>query len=144
MRTIEHTLDIPADPTTVWQVLTDTAAYPQWNPFITRLEGELHPGRRLSVTISPGDRSMTFKPVVLDAEPGRLLRWRGRLGVRGVFDGTHEFHLEATGAGGTRFTQRETFSGVLVPLMAGVLEQTANGFAAMNEALRERATSGGR
>jgi len=34
MRTIEHAVDIQAPATTVWQVLTDTDRYQDWNPFM--------------------------------------------------------------------------------------------------------------
>src|SRR3954454_22540845 len=34
MRTIEHTVDIQAPAATVWQVLTDTDRYQDWNPFM--------------------------------------------------------------------------------------------------------------
>ena len=84
---------------------------------------------------------MTFRPTVLAVEDGTLLRWRGRLGMPGLFDGEHEFRLEPIPDGGTRFTQRETFTGLLVPMMPRVLVDTATGFAAMNAALRDRAVS---
>jgi hypothetical protein len=138
MRTLERSIDIPAPVDEVWEVLSATDEYGAWNPFITRLDGRLALGERLVVTIRPRDKSMTFKPTVVAFEPGRLVRWKGRLGVRGIADGEHELRLEPTPSGGTRFTQHETFSGVLVPLMRGVLEDTLNGFAAMNNALRDR------
>jgi hypothetical protein len=141
MRTIEHTIDIPAPPATVWRVLTATDRYGAWNPFIPRLEGELRTGSRLRVTITPPGRSMTFKPTVLAVEEDRLLRWQGRLGVPGLFDGQHEFHLEPLPHGGTRFLQSETFSGLLVPLLSEALDDTALGFAQMNRALKNRSVT---
>ena len=139
MRTVEHTIDVAAAPSRVWQVLTDTGAYPDWNPFMTRLEGPLTVGARLTVTLRLGARTMTFRPALETIEPERLLRWRGRLGVPGLFDGTHELQLEPSPDGGTRFTQRERFGGLLVPLLSRVLSSTETGFAAMNTALAARA-----
>ena len=84
---------------------------------------------------------MTFRPIVETVEDGAVLRWRGRLGLPGLFDGEHELRVEATGAETSRFTQRETFRGVLVPLMGRILDDTDAGFAAMNAALDARVTS---
>jgi hypothetical protein len=138
MKSIQHTIDIPADPTAVWEVLTDSAAYARWNPFITKVDGHFAPGERISITIRPGHRTMTFRPTVDAAEPERHLRWRGRLSVPGIFDGCHEFILTPTPDGRTHFTQRETFTGILVPFMKGVLRDTEAGFAAMNQALHDK------
>jgi len=85
---------------------------------------------------------MTFHPVVQALEPGTLLRWRGKLGVPGLFDGDHELRVDATTSGACRFTQQETFRGILVPVMRRVLDDTDTGFAAMNAALQARATAG--
>lgn len=141
MRIIEHAVDIPASPSTVWQVLTETDRYDDWNPFMTDLSGRLAVGERLTVTIHPGQRSTTFRPTVLAIEEGSLIRWRGRLGVPGILDGEHELRLDPAPGGGTRFVQREVFTGLLVPLMRRVLDDTEPGFAAMNTALRDRAVS---
>ena len=61
----------------------------------------------------------------------------------GLFDGEHSFLLEEA-AGGTRFTQTETFRGMLVPVLGKGLAATQEGFQAMNEALKKRAESGSR
>jgi hypothetical protein len=106
-----------------------------------RLSGRLAPGERLTLTVRPGSRTMTFRPTVLAVEDGELIRWRGRLGVPGLLDGEHELCLEPIPDGGTRFVQRETFTGLLVPVMPRVLDDTATGFAAMNTALRDRAVT---
>lgn len=138
MRRIETAIDIAAPPRAVWDVLVDFAAYPDWNPFIRRLQGEARVGARLEVTVQPpGGKPMTFKPTVLAAEPARELRWLGRVLMPGLFDGEHGFRLEAT-AGGCRLHHGETFGGILVPLFGKMLDDTERGFAALNAALKER------
>ncbi|MCU1637944.1 MAG: Polyketide cyclase/dehydrase [Microbacteriaceae bacterium] len=138
MRIIEHTVEIEAPPEKVWLEFSRTDDYGEWNPFIPQLSGAFHVGSRLSVTIRPGERQMTFRPTVVSVERNRTVQWLGRLGVPGIFDGRHEFHLEPLSSGGTRFTQRESFSGLLVGALGSVLADTELGFAAMNEALRSR------
>lgn len=141
--TLSHTIDIDAPADRVWAVLTDTAAYPEWNPFMTKLEGELAPGSRLAVTIvPPGGKSNDFSPTVTAVEPGRRLAWLGRLLLPWIFAGAHSFELRPLTAGSTRFTQSERFSGLLVPFLRGMLRSTEEGFAAMNTALAARAEAG--
>ena len=138
MRRIETAIDIAAPPIAVWNVLVDFAAYPDWNPFIRRLQGEARVGARLEVTVQPpGGRTMTFKPRVMAAEPARELRWLGRVLLPGLFDGEHGFRLEAV-AGGCRLHHGEIFRGLLVPLFGRMLDATEQGFRALNQALKER------
>jgi len=133
-------MDIDADPKTVWHVLTDFSAYPDWNPFIRSIEGEPTQGSRLSVLIHPpGRKPMRFQPQVQAAENPARLSWIGSLLMRGLFDGHHEFELHAHGQG-TRLVHRESFSGLLVPLVWNKMEQaTRAGFEAMNLTLKARA-----
>jgi hypothetical protein len=138
MRTITVTTEIAAPAEAVWAQLVDTAAYGTWNPFITSLTGALEVGSKLAVRIAPpGGKPMTFRPTVTEVSEGRRLEWLGRLVLPGVFDGRHSFTLEPV-AGGTRLTQAETFTGILVPLVGATLAKTEEGFRAMNEALRGR------
>jgi hypothetical protein len=141
MQTIQDTIDIPASTAAVWRVLTATQHYGAWNPYIPRLEGELHTGERLRLTTRLPGRNMTFTATVVAVEDHQLLRWRGRLGVPGILDRQHEFRLDPLPDGGTRLTQSESFTGLLLPLISGVLDDTRIGFAQMNQALRQRAVT---
>jgi hypothetical protein len=135
-----HTsIDIAATPEQVWAVLTDFERYDEWNPFVTAIEGAATVGERLRVRlVPPGARGITLKPRVTVVDSGRTFEWLGSIVVRGIFDGRHRFDLEAT-AQGTRFTQAEHFSGVLVRLLPRSFHaRTAAGFAAMNDALKAR------
>jgi hypothetical protein len=133
-------VDIQAAPERVWEVLTDLAAYQEWNPFIVRAEGEVGPGRRLTLRMQPvGGRAMTLRPRLVAVAVNRELRWRGTLGMPGLMDADHSFVLQPQ-AVGTRLIQRETFRGVLVPFVARSLDRnTLPAFVAMNEALKQRA-----
>ena len=132
-------IDIDASAERVWEVLADFSAYPEWNPFIVAAEGQVAIGSRLSLTMQPvGARRVTVHPTVVEAEPGRRLRWHGRLGLPGLFDADHQFSLVGR-SGGTRLTQSEMFRGILAPVMARSLRNhTLPAFEAMNEALKQR------
>lgn len=134
-------IEIDAAPRRVWEVLTDFASYPEWNPFIRIVRGIPEVGERLEIGIQPtGARGMTFRPRVLVAEAGRELRWRGRLLLPGVFDGVHRFVIKPLGATKVLFQHSEEFSGILVPLFRANLDRdTRRGFEEMNLALKQRA-----
>ena len=140
MKKLHSQIDIDASAGCVWDILTDFASYPQWNPFIRRISGELKVGERLEVRLEPPDsRGITLRPTVLRAEPNRLMRWLGHLLVPGVFDGEHSLAIEPLEEDRVRFFQHEAFKGVLVPLVARSLNNTLRGFEEMNAALKERA-----
>lgn len=145
MRRIETDATIDAPPERVWATLTDFASMADWNPFITRAQGTPREGERLSIRVEPpGKSAATFTPTVVTAQAPRELRWRGTLPVPGLFVGEHYFLLEPLpDAGGTRLTHGETFSGLLVPLMGGMLDATEQGFERMNAALKTRVEAAG-
>ena len=145
MKEIPTGILINASAERVWQVLTDFAAFPDWNPFMRSAEGSLTPGSKLTVRLQPpGSKGMTFKPTVLKADPGGELRWIGHLLFPGLFDGEHHFIIEHTEGGQVRFVHGERFTGILVPIMAlfGLFKGTAKGFEEMNQALKARAEDG--
>ena len=140
MKELHSQIEIRASAERVWQVLTDFTTYPEWNPFIRRVNGRPEVGERLVVRMQPsGTRGMTFRPTVMKAEPNRQLRWLGRLLVPGLFNGEHIFEIEELDRDRVLFIQREVFKGLLVPLLARSLDRnTKRGFEEMNRALRER------
>ena len=148
MKELHSQIEINASAERVWRLLTDFASYPQWNPFIRRISGELTTGEGLEVRLEPPEsRGITLRPKVLNAEPNHRLRWLGHLLVPGLFDGEHSFVIQPLGEKRIRFVQREAFRGLLVPLFARSLDNsTLRGFEEMNRALKARAeaaTGGG-
>ena len=136
--TIDTSITIAAPPDAVWSVLVDLDRYHEWNPFVVEAAGEPTVGSVLTVRIMPpGDRATTHRPTVVAVEPGRLLRWHGRVAVPGLFDARHEFAVDPQGDG-TLLRHSEVFRGLLVPFLRATLRRTEQGFHAMNEALRTR------
>ncbi|MDR3080260.1 MAG: SRPBCC domain-containing protein [Streptomyces sp.] len=139
MRRISSEVQIDAGAEEVWSALTDFSRFREWNPFLVEASGRALVGQRLSLRFRLPDngREMVFKPTVLVSEPGRLLRWRGRLGVPGVFDGLHSFVLTPRD-GGTHVLQTEVFTGVLVPVTGPLIRQSEVGFTRLTDALKTR------
>ena len=136
MKTITTTHEIDATPEQVWDVLIDFPSHERWNPFFSRIEGNAVVGEPITITARKGDGDgMSFTPTILEVEPGRILRWKGKLFITGIFDGEHIFRLEALDGGRTMLHHSENFSGILIPLMGKVLAQTEQGFAAFNVGL---------
>ena len=140
-RQIEESIEIVATPSEIWWQLTSFESYPEWNPFITRIEGEPAEGSVLEVKLEPpGMLPVVVRPKVLRSEPERELRWVGQLGVSNIFDGEHVFIIESIGVDHCRFIQRENFDGLLVPAgLAFMGRSVRRGFQQMNQALCQRA-----
>ncbi len=138
-------IEIHAPSERIWEILSDFQKYPDWNPFIRSIRGNLAEGERITADLRPqGAAGMTIRPVLIRVIPGRELRWRGHLFVRGLFDGEHVFEIRQLGDGTCLFVQHEYFSGLLVRLLENMLKtDTARGFAGMNEALKARAEQPG-
>jgi hypothetical protein len=141
MKELHSEIEIQASPERAWQVLTDFASFPQWNPFIRRASGEIKTGAQLDVYLQPtGAGGMRFRPTIIKAEQNRELRWLGHLLIPGLFDGEHQFKIEPLGENRVRFIQDEIFRGLLVPMFARSLDKdTLRGFEEMNRSLKATA-----
>ncbi len=140
MRTVRDQIDIDVPPERVWQVFTDVASFPSWNPFIRELMGELVPGRRLRVTLRLGRRLIRFRPWVTVVRPAREIRWLARQPIPRLFDVERAFEFEPQGFSGSRFVQFEIGRGLMAPvIMIFMHRRIAEGYAALNQALKARA-----
>jgi hypothetical protein len=137
----EISIDAPAD--AVWAVLTDFGKYPEWNPFIVRVSGDIKKGGTLEVTFhTKGSDPVVFTPTVLLNEKNSIFQWEGRLLVPGIFTGRHTFRLVSIGPAKTRLVQEEDFNGILVPFFS--FTSTEDGFSLMNSELKKRVETGAR
>ncbi|MBB3701269.1 SRPBCC family protein [Flammeovirga yaeyamensis] len=133
---------IHSTPEKVWSILTDFDKYPEWNPFIKYIQGEVKEGNQIKVKIEPEDeKGMKFQSKVLSFQKNRELKWIGRLLFPGIFDGEHQFLLIDNGNNTTTLKHNEKFKGILKGLLN--LEKTKKGFESMNIKLKELAESNG-
>ncbi|HTO15745.1 MAG TPA: SRPBCC domain-containing protein [Edaphocola sp.] len=132
---------INAKPEKIWSILTNFDNYPNWNPFIKSIKGEVKVGNKITARIEPPEaKGMTFKPKILTFETNKELKWLGHLLFAGLFDGEHKFELIDNKNGTTTFRQSEKFKGILVPLFKKQLDNnTKKGFEEMNKKLKELA-----
>lgn len=80
---------------------------------------------------------MSFNSKVSDLEENREFLLDSTY-VRGLAYGKHRFTIEPLGPKRARFSQRVAFSGILVPLMGGLIRGTQKGLEQMNEAMKKR------
>jgi hypothetical protein len=141
MKELDNEVEILASAERVWQLLTDFASFPSWNPFLQQVRGEATAGKQLEVTVQPTRaHATTSRPTVLMAEPNRELRWREQLLIPGLLDIEHSFTLLPLDAGRVRFTQRQIHTGLFSSLPASRrYADLRRGFRAMNQALKQLA-----
>ncbi len=132
---VKTSIQINARPEKVWTVFSDFSAYPNWNPFLKEISGDVQIGKTININAG----GMKFKPTVLRLTKNQELTWVGRLLFPGIFDGEHRFIFIDNGDGTTTFQHEELFKGILVPLFKKKLTtDTKAGFEAMNEALKAK------
>jgi len=131
--------EIEAPAERVWQILTDFARYPEWNPFIRRIHGEPLRRAELDVLIQPdGAKPVRFRPRIVTFRPPKELRWLGRARLPGLFQGEHRFVVEHLGPRRSRLIHEQRVRGLLVPFLRARLEEPVRrGFDAMNLALKQ-------
>jgi hypothetical protein len=128
MHQIENSIFIAAPPSKVWAIMTDFASYPQWNTFITSIvfpgvpQSEVTVGTSSIITVAPtapGGKPAEYHNTMLVFSPGREMRWWGTMVHAAIFRAEHWCQLEADtvdGVEGTRFTQGEKLTGLLIPI----------------------------
>ncbi len=136
MQHYEASVVIAAPPDAVWAVLVDGAAYPTWDSGITAVDGPIVDGGTITVhaAVSPG---RTF-PVAVSLDPPRLMRWTGGMPL-GLFRGDRRFTLVPTADGGTRFTMREEYTGLLLRLIWPSIPDLASSFVQFTTGVKVRA-----
>lgn len=102
-------INIDADPSIVWTLLTNASDLPRWNSTILSLEGEIKQGEKIKL-ISTLDEKRTFKLKIKEFEPEKRLVW-------GDGKGNRVYTITKNGNGVT-FTMTEKIGGMMFPMYA--------------------------
>lgn len=105
-------VQIEADASIVWALLTRASDFPRWNSTVVSITGEIKQGETIELK-STLDEKRTFKLKIKEFVPEKRLVWGDAMGNR-------VFSLEKTGSG-VRFTMSEKIGGPLFPLFAGMI-----------------------
>ena len=108
--------DIDAPPHRVWQLLTNPVDYPRWNSTVAQIEGQISEGEKIELQTTYSDR--IFKLRVDNVEEEKTMTWSD--GFAPMFRGVRRFSISPRGKG-TRFEMRETFSGLMLPMIKSQL-----------------------
>jgi hypothetical protein len=137
-------LEVGASDERVWAVLTDFGSYPDWNPSLPSISGELQEGSTLSLTLGmPGRPNPKVTATLREVAPNRRLTWHGNVGADRIFAGDREFEIQPLSNDRILFTHVEHITGMLAPvfelLMGSSVQRSHDEF---NESLRRRAETG--
>lgn len=132
---------IKASAERVWSILSTFDKYPEWNPFLLSIAGNLREGEPLSVKVKMKDKTNLFKVRVTRVSAGREFCWQA--GLKGLLSSEHYFRVRKINESKVSFKQGEKFWGIFSFLIGnGLLEQAASTFDRMNDALKQRAEAG--
>ncbi|MEW5841057.1 SRPBCC domain-containing protein [Nitrososphaera sp.] len=139
---IRTEVEIDASAQKVWDIITGFAEYPEWNPFIRRVEGRLEQGSRITIHLTtPSGTSRTYGPKITKIDPPRELRWLGKM--PGLMSGEHVFEIvQEPGGRRVKLVHREVFGGLLSSFFGGSAGDIRAGFEQMNLAIKKRAEEG--
>jgi len=137
MRKYSATVEINAAPETIWQILTDADAYPEWDPGMVRVEGNLAANEQVKffTKFSP-ERAFAVK--ITGFEPPHAMVFTGGLPL-GLFKSERTHRLTQTKMGQTTFHTEETFSGLLLPIVGRTIPDLTASFEAFAAGLKQRA-----
>lgn len=131
---------IQASPGAVWAILTDASAYPRWNTTVSKVEGTIALGQKVTVhaVISP-DRSFPVRVTTLDAP--RKMVWTGGMPIGFLFKGERTFSLTPTGDG-VEFSMEEIFDGLFSGMITKSIPDLQPAFEEFAACLKARAEKG--
>jgi hypothetical protein len=137
MHAFEASADIHAPADRVWDLLTDGPAYPSWDSGVTRVEGRIADGERITVHSEISPRAF---PVRVAVRPPDEMTWTGGMPL-GLFRGVRTFRVTQD-AEITRVTMREEYGGLMEGLMWRSIPDLQPSFERFVNGLKARAEAG--
>jgi hypothetical protein len=110
-------VEINAPIACVWNILTNLADYPKWNPFTYRVESSLVVGEPAILYVRMSETQKRVQPeIVTSCDAQQQLSWRSKTPAF-ILQANRLQKVEAIDAEHTRYYTYETFSGLLEPLI---------------------------
>jgi hypothetical protein len=124
-------IDIKADKSIIWALLTDASDYQRWNSTIISIVGTITKGGKIQLK-STLDPKRDFKLSIKEIEVGTKLVWGDSMGKR-------IYTLTSKGNGLTNFSMNEKIGGPLFPLFAKMIPSFDKAFEQFASDLKKEA-----
>lgn len=119
---IDHTREIAAPASLVWQALTDFDSYGEWNPFAVSATCDLRPGGAIvmRVALRP-PKVMTQKEYIVAVDEGRGFSYAMKPAPLGLLRSIREQRIVDLGDARSRYTSHFQLDGPLSPVVGALL-----------------------
>ncbi|WP_435625313.1 SRPBCC domain-containing protein [Flagellimonas sp.] len=136
-KSVHHEIIINNSSKEVWNVLISMDKYPEWNPVMELLHGEVEEGNKVTYKFTQSsDSSYEIQAMVKEIVTGQLLNQSGGTPLILTYD--HKYILEQVEEG-TRVTIHEDYGGIGVNFWSPKPVEEA--YARLNEAIKTRVES---
>lgn len=106
-------IDVQADKSIIWALLTNASDFPRWNSTVISIDGTIAMGEKIKLKANL-DPNREFKLKVKEFEADKRLVWGDAMGNR-------VYTLKTIGNNLTNFTMVEKIGGPLFPLFAKMI-----------------------
>ena len=137
MKQFSATIKIHAPAEKIWNILLNTSAYPEWDPYCEKIDGRVALGEKIKAfsTLSPG---RAFSVKVTEFVPHQKMVWSGGMPL-GLFKGERTLTLTSNENGFIEFNIQEQFSGPMLRLIGRSIPDMTEPFKKFAEGLKQRA-----
>lgn len=138
---LHASIEIAAPCAQVWKIITDFSSYPQWNPLITHVQGNLQMDAKIiqTVQIHAKKRVRQSQQIRLIDAPYRLC-WGTKIFHPRLLAAERWQYVEAISDHRCRYTTYDDFSGLLSPIVRHLYQVSLQqGFERMALALKNYA-----
>jgi len=135
MKKVATEIVINAPIESVWQTLTDTSDFPNWNPFVSKMTGTAKLGAAMKMYVK---QSLIPIPVKINNySENELLSWKG--GVAGIAQGEHAFKLTQLDDNQVRLEHYEEFTGFgTIAMFSPILKALTSEYDKFNRVLKKK------
>lgn len=135
-KAFETTISIKASPEAIWGILTDAPGWPSWNTTITKVDGTIALGEKVTLyTKKTAGRAFPVKVAAFEA-PKKMV-WSGGMPL-GLFKGERVYTLTPRN-GAVEFFMREEYTGLMAPMIVKSIPDLQPDFEEFAKCLKARA-----
>lgn len=139
---IDHEIEIDAAAETVWEVITDVATYPEWNPFVKVCQTSLKPGEPINMKVMLGNKLQKANEIIKDVTPGRGFSYNMKPLPMGALRSYRTHDIEKVDLRRCIYRSHFELAGWLSPVVGALMgSKLQAGFDGMAAGIKTRAES---